>query len=48
MKVLSVLLLLVFASSAAVAHQAPCNEKSHPGKCCHIDKETGREHCHKK
>lgn len=30
----------------AQAHPGGCRKSSPPGKCCHMEKKTGKVHCH--
>lgn len=34
------------ATLPASAHGGGCRKSSPPGQCCHMEKATGRVHCH--
>lgn len=37
---------LVTFTPEAYAHGGGCRKNSPPGKCCHMEKKTGKAHCH--
>lgn len=47
MKTVIFVLTIVFASNLALAHGGGCRKSSPPGQCCHMEKKTGKVHCHK-
>ncbi len=46
MEVFIVAILLVTASSMALARGGGCRKSSPLGLCCHMEKATGIVHCH--
>jgi len=46
MLVAALLVASVTAPMLAHAHGGGCRKSSPPGKCCHMEKKTGKVHCH--
>lgn len=51
MKHIRMLVAALLVASVAVpllaqAHPGGCRKNSPPGKCCHMEKKTGKVHCH--
>lgn len=44
--VTALLVASVTAPMLAHAHGGGCRKSSPPGKCCHMEKKTGKVHCH--
>lgn len=44
--VAALLVASVTAPMLAHAHGGGCRKSSPPGKCCHMEKKTGKVHCH--
>lgn len=44
--VAALLVASVTVPTIAHAHGGGCRKDSPPGKCCHMDKKTGKVHCH--
>jgi len=37
---------VILVSNTAFAHGGGCRASSPPGRCCHMERSTGRVHCH--
>lgn len=44
--VTALLVASVTVPMLAQAHPGGCRKNSPPGKCCHMEKKTGKVHCH--
>lgn len=44
--VIAVWVIMMAAPVQAWAHGGGCRKDSPPGQCCHMEKRTGRVHCH--
>lgn len=44
--VAALLIGAITAPLIAQAHPGGCRKSSPPGKCCHMDRKTGKVHCH--
>lgn len=44
--VAALLVASVTVPMLAQAHPGGCRKNSPPGKCCHMEKKTGKVHCH--
>lgn len=46
LKLLAILAICLTTATPALAHGGGCRKTSPPGQCCHMQKSTGKVHCH--